>query len=660
MPQHSRWSSFRRSFQFKLFLIFSLLTLLISCLLSTLYIVSEIKTSRHQAAELLLLRTQQLADSVRLPLYAENRDALQRLAGQSAAIPEIRSVVISASDGRVLADIQFTGTVPDSSSSPEVISQTVEVRSNNLMDSIESSLTGDRDNSVTLLGSVRMVRGTADLVRALRHTIVLSACIAAVFWLVVSVLCYQVLQRVTRSFNVLMNGINTMQNGDFTTQIVIDSDDEPGRAAHAVNTLANALHQRGEENNRLQEERLNLERQMLHGQKLESLGVMAGGIAHDFNNLLQSILGNMELASKQLAAAPEPQKYLDHAMHSARRAALLASLMLTYVGKGLVSKKRLNLNELVRENAEILKVAASSAVSMELHLSAEIPAVMADEASIQQVVMNLITNAAESIQQQPGIIVMTTGIQCCDQVCLATSLLVEKPKPGRYVFLEVSDNGCGMDDDTLKRLFDPFFTTKFAGRGLGMSAVMGIMKTHGGALFVESEPGKGTTFRALLPVLEDDSLFPATALPMAGLAADGEAAKCLSEQNQPPERPLSGVVLVVDDEKSVLRICSKMVQLCGFTVMTACDGLEAVAKFRDHADEISLVLMDLTMPNMDGLAAMSEIYRIRPDSKVILSSGFNEDELSERITSQPPSGFIRKPYSMNVLEAELQRVVQGN
>jgi CheY-like chemotaxis protein/two-component sensor histidine kinase len=350
-------------------------------------------------------------------------------------------------------------------------------------------------------------------------------------------------------------------------------------------------------------------------------------------------------------------------MISGRHAANLAGMLLTYVGKGFVTKKEMNLNDLVRENAEILRSAASSSVQLQLSLSPEIPAMMADEAQIQQLVMNLITNAAESIEVQPGFIRITTGVQYCDQNVLSTSLLDVKPEPGSYLFLEVSDNGCGMNRETLKRLFDPFFTTKFTGRGLGMSAVMGIMKTHDGALFVESEPGKGTTFRALFPVWE--SVLPDRETPIPHLASPlkGTQTSGLKEGQSKGTlqiNPLSGVALVVDDEKSVLKVCTKMVKLCGFKVITACDGMDAVSKFREHADEIDVVLMDLTMPNVDGIAAMSEIYNIRQDTRVILASGFNEEELSKRITGQAPRGFIRKPYSMNLLEAELRRVMQGD
>ncbi|MGB9079927.1 MAG: ATP-binding protein, partial [Desulfuromonadaceae bacterium] len=630
MQLYTRWSSFRTSFQCKLFLIFTLLTFLISCLLGTIYVVSEIRTARRLAIEQLQLRARHLADSVRLPLYAENRDMLRRLAEQEAEGPEMRAVVISASDGRVLSEVHF----PGSSGPNGTISRSVVVQSSPLANSVESSMTAGQDTSAIPLGTVRMERGTADLSRALLHVVIFSAGAAIVFWLLVSLLCFLVLRRVTRSFNTLMHGIHAMQEGDFTSRIKIESDDEPGRAAGAINNLASALQQRVKENIRLQEERLDFERQMLHAQKLESLGVMAGGVAHDYNNLLQSILGNIELASMKLDPESEARNFLTNAINSGRHATHLTGLMLTYVGKGFINKTKLDLNKLVGENADMLRTAASPAVTIQLRLASELPAISADKAQIQQVVMNLVINAAESLLEQPGIVTLTTGVQRCEQTCLAASRLNEKPAPGRFLFLEVSDNGCGMSKETLQRLFDPFFTTKFTGRGLGMSAVMGIIRTHGGALFVESKPGSGTTFRALFPVPE--SALPATV---------HETIAPPPVQCSLPESPFSGVVLVVDDEKSVLKICTKMVTLCGFSAITACDGIDAVAKFREHADDIVVVLMDLTMPNMDGITAMSEICSIRPDIKVILSSGFSEEELGDRISSRAPSGFIRKPYS---------------
>ena len=644
MQLQTQWSTFRTSFQFKLFYIFTLITFLIAALLTTLYISREIRITRHEAEEQLHLRAESLAESIRLPLYAHNLDALRTQAEQVGKTPEIRTVIISTPDGKVLVKVH--GTANETSSSANSVVHTAEVLSNALIGSVDESFSGTNNSPPTLLGRVGIERSTEDLSRNIRQMVLFSTSAALIFWLTVTLFSFLVLKRLTRSFNSLMRGIQIMQEGDFITQIPIDSDDEPAMAAQAINRLAEILQLRGEENLRLQTERLELERKMLQAQKLESLGVMAGGVAHDFNNLLQSILGNLELATMKLDADAAPRKFVDNAKSSAKRAALLTGLMLTYVGKGMVTRKELDLNELVRENSDLLQTATSAKIATVLNLAPALPFILAGKAQIQQLVMNLITNAAEAITGPAGIVRLTTGVQECDQAFLNASILEEKQPAGRYVLLEVSDNGSGMSEETLKRLFDPFFTTKFTGRGLGMSAVLGIMRTNRGALYVESTLDSGTTFRAFFPASATERLTP----PQSVAAA--VPVQAMTVEKLPP-----GLALVVDDEKTVLKVCTKMVSLCGFQVITASDGLNAVAKFRERADEITFVLMDLTMPRMDGITAMYEIFIIRPDARVILASGFNENELSDRISGNPPAGFIRKPYDMAALEAEIRRVM---
>ncbi len=394
-----------------------------------------------------------------------------------------------------------------------------------------------------------------------------------------------------------------------------------------------------------EEERLDYERRLLHSQKLESLGVLAGGIAHDFNNLLQAIHGNLELSTKKLPPDSISKRYIEQAIHATRHAADLTSRMLAYSGKGNFIVKELDLNDLVNENASMLRTAVSKAITMELHTGTKLPAIMADIAQLQQVVMNLITNAAEAIEAQPGFIRLSTGVQDYDKDFLAGSRLFDKPQPGRFVYLEITDNGIGMDRETQERIFDPFFSTKFTGRGLGMSAVQGIIKGHGGALFIESTPGNGTTIKVIFPAVEASVTDT-----VQNTDADPENTE---------EVALSGMALVVDDEKSVLKIAVTMVKLCGLKVITACNGTEAVSKFREQYDDIDVVLMDLTMPSMDGVTAMRELKLIKPSVKIILCSGFNEQELSDRVNEQAPAGFLRKPYSMKELGTELQRVMAG-
>lgn len=399
-----------------------------------------------------------------------------------------------------------------------------------------------------------------------------------------------------------------------------------------------------------EQERLDFERQLLHTQKLESLGVLAGGIAHDFNNLLLTILGNIELATMKMPPNATTQKYLDQATLAANRAADLTSRLLAYSGKGIFLLKRLNINDLVNENASLFRTAVSRTVSIELHLAHQLPDIMGDVAQVQQIVMNLITNAAEAITITAGRIKISTGTHEYSSTELAKSRLESKPEPGKFVYLEVKDNGCGMTEETQQKIFDPFFTTKFTGRGLGMSAVLGIAKAHFGTLFLDSIADVGTTIRVIFPACAADTARQST--------PHTEPAKLPpSSANEPP---LSGTVLVVDDERSVLKICATMVKQSGFSVITASDGADAVSTFTQRSAEIDLVLMDLTMPNMDGVTAMAELRRIKPDVKIILSSGFNEQELDERIVEQKPSGFIRKPYRMQILSEELQRVMRSS
>lgn len=252
-----------------------------------------------------------------------------------------------------------------------------------------------------------------------------------------------------------------------------------------------------------EKERLEMERRLFHAQKLESLGVLAGGIAHDFNNLLMAIMGNLNMAQMNLPPASPVQESLNDALKAVYRAADLVRQMLAYSGQGQFEIRKVNINELVRGMADLLQTSIAKAIQFDIRLNDRLPLIQADPAQIQQVVMNLAINACEAIGDRSGSIVLTTGVDEFDDIFLNASRLEEKPQPGRFVYLEVTDTGCGMDEQTLRRLFDPFFTTKFQGRGLGMSAVMGIVRSLAGAIHVTSGIGYGTTFLILFPIREE-------------------------------------------------------------------------------------------------------------------------------------------------------------
>lgn len=393
------------------------------------------------------------------------------------------------------------------------------------------------------------------------------------------------------------------------------------------------------------EKHLNLERKLLHSQKLESLGILSGGIAHDFNNLLQAILGNLDLALKVIPEEAASRKNIFHAIKAGQHAARLTNMMLAYSGKGTFVVNRLNLSLLVQENAAMLSAAIPKTVILIQQLDHTLPTIMADAGQIQQVVMNLLTNASEAIGDESGSIIISTGVGEFDQETVNRSRLEEKMPPGRYVWIETSDTGCGMDEQTLCKIFDPFFTTKFTGRGLGMSAVLGIIRAHKGAFLVESTPGAGTTIRVLFPVADLSEVEHAV------------TSSATQESRESGDRHI-GVILIVDDEQMIREVCEAMLAELGFETLTASSGEEAVGIFRELGENIGLVVLDQSMPHMDGFTTFQELRRIRPSVKVLLASGYSEQEVSERFTGMGPDGFIQKPFSLSGLADEVRRVLR--
>jgi PAS domain S-box-containing protein len=387
---------------------------------------------------------------------------------------------------------------------------------------------------------------------------------------------------------------------------------------------------------RVEEERINLEKQLLHTQKLESLGVLAGGIAHDFNNILMAIIGNADLAMMRLDKESPVTENLHQIEQAAARAADLAKQMLAYSGKGKFVIEHIDLNGLIEEMINMLEVSISKKAVLRFTLHKPLPLVEADATQMHQIIMNLVINASEAIGDRSGFIDVTTGCMECSRDCLQNVWLDENLAEGRYIYLEISDNGCGMDTDTLTRLFDPFFTTKFTGRGLGMAAVLGIVRGHKGTIKVYSVPGKGTSFKILLP-------------------ASDKPAEPISSEVPVTLWHGSGNVLLVDDEESVRSIGAEMLGELGYTVITANDGQEALDIFRQTPD-IAFVILDLTMPHLDGEQCFRELRRLKPDVKVIMSSGFNEQEVTQKFAGKGLAGFIQKPYRFAVLSEAITSI----
>jgi PAS domain S-box-containing protein len=391
---------------------------------------------------------------------------------------------------------------------------------------------------------------------------------------------------------------------------------------------------------KLQEERRRLEEQMLHAQKLESLGVLAGGIAHDFNNILMAVMGNADLALMRLGPESPAVDNLRQIEKAAGKATDLARQMLAYSGKGKFVVESLDLNRLIEEMLHMLEVSISKNVVLRFNYNQHLPAIEADATQIRQVLMNLVINASEAIGERSGVIAISTGAMDCDRDYLRDTWLDEDLPAGLYVYFEIADTGHGMDRETVRRVFDPFFTTKFTGRGLGMAAVLGIARGHKGAIKVYSEPGKGTTFKVLLP-------------------ASGKPVALFDVEQLDSSWQGSGKVLLVDDEETVRAVGKSMLEELGFEVVSAADGREALAQFRKHSEQIQLVLMDLTMPHLDGEQTFRELRRIVPDVKVIMTSGYNEQEVTQKFVGKGLSGFLQKPFRVSMLRDAIQAIEQG-
>jgi PAS domain S-box-containing protein len=390
------------------------------------------------------------------------------------------------------------------------------------------------------------------------------------------------------------------------------------------------------------QERRQIEQQIRHTQKLESLGVLAGGIAHDFNNLLMGILGNAGLALLETPAATPSRPYLERIESVALHAAELTNQMLAYSGRGKFVVQALDLSRLVKDMTPLLETAVSKKAELRFRLASGLPLVEADAAQLRQVVLNLVTNASEALGEQRGHITVRTGTQQVDRAYLAETYLETDLPEGLYAVVEVADSGCGMDRETQARIFDPFFTTKFTGRGLGLAAVLGIVRGHRGVIRLLSESGQGTSFTVLLP-----------------------AARCVEEapsvrgEPKPAAAGSGGRILVVDDEEVIRSLVQATLERFGFEVQTACDGCEAVELFGQRPEAFDAVLLDMTMPRMGGEETFQELRRLRPHVRIVLSSGYTHEEAAARFAGAGLDAFIQKPYQPRDLITTLRRVLQS-
>ncbi len=389
-----------------------------------------------------------------------------------------------------------------------------------------------------------------------------------------------------------------------------------------------------------EQEKLRLMQQLQETQKLESLGVLAGGVAHDFNNLLTAILGNATLARESLAHPADVADMLGQIERAADQAAGLCRQMLAYAGKGQLLMQPLDLSAMVMDTVSLVEMTIGRRARLELRLAAGLPAVRGDSSQLRQILINLVHNGAEAITGRDGRIVVSTERRRIDGRLLATAQVRSEVAEGEGVALIVSDNGAGMDRETQERIFEPFFTTKFTGRGLGLAAVLGIVRAHGALLDVQSESGRGTTFTLVLPAVAAEPIEPAAAAPAA-----------------PAGGRRKGRVLVVDDERSIRDVARQVLQRMGLTVDVAADGDAALALCSDEPRRYDLMLIDITMPGQDGIATLRELRRRGTEGPAVLMSGFSEQQIRERAEADGIADFLQKPFDYAALWAKVEAVL---
>lgn len=421
---------------------------------------------------------------------------------------------------------------------------------------------------------------------------------------------------------------------DYTT-VVYNEQDEP------VSFLGYILDVTDQK--RTESERLEIERQLQHTQKLESLGLLAGGVAHDFNNLLMAIMGNLDLASLTLAETSAAYQHVRNAMLATRHAAGLTQQLLAYAGKGSNQFAEVDLTRIVEDMADMMRVSVGRQTRLEMCLHPHLPTFQADSSQIQQIVLNLILNAAEALPPEGGTIRLCTDIRCYDESLLAMNRIDDQLSPGEYLVLEVADTGCGMDEETQHRMFDPFFTTKTMGRGLGMSAVLGIVRNHHGGIMVNSAPGRGTTISVLFPPLPVESR---SATPPNRPASEGTE---VSE---------SATILVVDDEADVRDVTARLLVHLGFRVIAVADEDSAVETLKEHLSDIACILLDANLGGLSGRSTLRTLRALAPHVPIVVASGYSRRDILDRLADATFEGFLQKPYQMTELYGAIQRAMR--
>jgi len=646
--------NFREHFSARIFLAFSFLIVIVTLAFTVFFYRYQSSSLTEKAESEGELLAALLAYNARLGVYTENAGLLSAPVNGILENPEVLSVAVYTADGKVLVlqNRPASRLTPDIEKWNAGIGQSLKKSSKPLRltnggnfiiwtrvalkpaITAEDALyldTNPAKQIEQIIGFVRVVMDGGHLQKHLHALLFDSILIGIISLIIGSMIAYLISGRITKPLNRLTDGVKDFGIGKEYRDIIVETGDEIGNLASAFNDMVNSLRKR-------EAEKEELEEKLRHSQKMEAIGTLAGGVAHDFNNILMAINGYGTLIQFELDEGSKLWSYAEQIISAGERAANLTQRLLAFTRKQIISPRPIILDEIIINIDKMLTRLITEDIELKFHLEASDAFVMADADQMDQVLLNLVTNARDSMPHGGAIIIASRVVTLDDDFVKRH----DQQNAGDYLLLTVSDSGVGIAEDVRERIFDPFFTTKEVGKGtgLGLSMVYGIVKQHNGIIELDSEAGKGTTFRLYLPLIEPVSK---------------------NEQGNARVFPRGNMetILVAEDDAAVMGLLQGLLEKNGYNVITATNGEEAVNKFIENRDIIRLILLDVIMPRKNGKEVYDEIIGIRPDIKAIFISGYTRDIIDWKDARHAEINLISKPVRPDELLLKLREVLEG-